>query len=114
MPTVDSLPIEQKVAFRRKSVQVMRDLFDLSALMVSVEDYQKAKDNFFSPAQKIWFMFGGTIKRLEPGLGNHIESHINAINPLLDQATPNRALTASLDELKRLMASAVTISDAQL
>lgn len=114
MPTVDSLPIEQKVAFRRKSVQVMRDLFDLSALMVVVEDYQKAKDNFFSPAQKIWFMFGGTIKRLEPDLGNQIESHINSINPMLDQSAPNRSLTSSLEELNRLMASAVTISNAEL
>ncbi|WP_299485943.1 hypothetical protein [Acaryochloris sp. IP29b_bin.137] len=92
----------------------MRDLLQLSALMVLVEDYQKAKDNFFAPAQKIWFMFGGTIKRLESDLGNEIESHINSINSMLDQASPDSSLKNSLDKLNQLMESAVKISDEKI
>ena len=115
MANLDSLPVEEKVAFRRNSVRVMRDLLSLSTLMVRAEDYQRAKDIFFSPGRKIWFMFGGTIKRLSPELGESIESQLNSINTMLNQQAPPRdSLVASLAELNRSMDSAVKISDQRI
>lgn len=61
MSNLDSLPVAEKVAFRRNSVRVMRDLLALSTIMAQAEEYQRAKDLFFVPSRKIWFMFGGTI-----------------------------------------------------
>jgi hypothetical protein len=112
MTGVDSLPVEQKIAFRRKSIQVMRDLLELSALMIRVEDYQRGRENFFAPARKIWFMFGGTIKRLSPELGNQIEPKFNLIDTTLEQQSPSHsALVASLTELTQLVEAAMKISD---
>jgi hypothetical protein len=112
MVSVDSLPVEQKIAFRRKSIQVMQDLLELSALMIRVEDYQRGRENFFAPAHKIWFMFGGTIKRLSPELGNQIEPRFNSIDTTLEQQSPSHSsLVASLGELIQLVEAAVKISD---
>jgi hypothetical protein len=112
MAGVDSLPIEQKIAFRRKSIHVMQNLLELSLLMIRAEDYQRGRDNFFTPAQKIWFMFGGTIKRLSPELGNQIEPKFNSIDTTLEQQSPSHsALVADLAELTQLVEAAVKISD---
>lgn len=115
MTNSDSLPVAEKVAFRRHSVRVMRDLLALSTIMIQAEEYQRANDIFFVPGQKIWFMFGGTIKRLSPDLGTSIEALLNSINMMLDQTVPLKAtLVTSLTELNRLMDQAVQISDEKL
>ncbi len=115
MAGVDSLPVEQKVAFRRKSIRVLQDLLELSTLMVRAEDYLRARDNFFHPARKIWFMFGGTIKRFDSTLGDGIESRLNSINTMLDQASPSHeSLTASLTELNQAMVTAVNMSEERI
>lgn len=115
MAGVDSLPIAEKVAFRRQSIRTMGELVDLATLMIRAEDFQRGRDNFFAPARKIWFMFGGTIKRFDAALGGEIESLFNSINTTLDQASPAKeALVNSLAELNRLMATAVSISDERL
>ena len=115
MSNLDSLPIAEKVAFRRNSVRVMRDLLALSTIMAQAEEYQRAKDLFFVPSRKIWFMFGGTIKRLSPNLGQSIEALLNSINTMLEQSVPSKAtLVKSLSELNRSMDQAVQISDDRL
>lgn len=115
MAGVDSLPIEQKVAFRRQSIRVMRELLELSEIMVRAEDNQRARDNFFVPARRVWFMFGGTIKRFDSNLGNGIEAKFNSINTTLDQQSPAQSsLVAELTELNREMATAVSISEDRL
>jgi hypothetical protein len=80
--------------------------------MIRAEDYQRGQDNFFTPARKVWFMFGGTIKRLSPELGNQIESKFNSIDTTLEQQSPSHsALVTSLTELTQLVEAAVKISD---
>ncbi|NCJ06208.1 hypothetical protein GS597_06680 [Synechococcales cyanobacterium C] len=112
MAGVDSLPVREKIAFRRKSIRVMGDLVNLSLLMVRAEDYQRARDNFFASGRRIWFMFGGTVKRLDADLGNKIEAKFNSINTMLDQQAPTKnALVSDLTELDRLMQIAVKTSD---
>ncbi|MGK7942364.1 MAG: hypothetical protein AB4062_19835 [Crocosphaera sp.] len=115
MTNLDSLPPAEKVAFRRNSVRVMRDLLALSTIMIQAEDYQRAKDIFFVPSRKIWFMFGGTIKRLSPDLGKSIEPLFNSINTMLEQSVPSKeTLVTSLAELNALMDQAVQTSDEKL
>ncbi|MDJ0598212.1 MAG: hypothetical protein QNJ37_05165 [Crocosphaera sp.] len=115
MADLDSLPIAEKVAFRRNSVRVMRDLLALSTLMIQAEEYERGKDLFFVPSRKIWFLFGGTIKRLSPDLGESIESRFNSINTMLDRSIPsNTTLVAGLKELNSFLDQAVEISDEKL
>lgn len=60
-------------------------------------------------------MFGGTIKRISPDLGESIEALLNSINTMLEQTVPSKAtLVTSLTELNRLMDQAVQISDEKL
>ena len=115
MTNLDSLPVAEKVAFRRNSVRVMRDLLALSTIMIQAEEYQRGKEMFFVPGRKIWFMFGGTIKRLSPDLGNSIEERLNSINTMLTQTVPSKTtLVTSLTELNRSLDQAVKISDENL
>ncbi len=115
MAGVDSLPVAEKVAFRRKSIRVMGDLVSLATLMIRAEDYPRGRDNFFLPARKIWFMFGGTIKRFDAGLGNDLEARFNAIKTVLEQQSPNpSSLVASLSTLNQLMETAVKMSDERI
>ncbi len=115
MAGVDSLPIEQKVAFRRQSIRVMRELLELSEIMVRAEDNPRGRDTFFVPARRIWFMFGGTIKRFDSDLGNGIENRFNSINTTLSQQSPDQSsLVANLAELHQAMATAVKISEERL
>ncbi len=61
---------------------------------------------------QIWFMFGGTVKRLDADLGNKIEAKFNSINTMLDQQAPvKNTLVTSLTELDQLMQLAVKTSD---
>ena len=113
MVNVDSLPAAQKIAFRRKTIHVMADLTNLALLMSRAQDFSRAKDNFFIPSQKLWFMFGGTIKRLDASLGQDIEILFNSIKATFDQSVPNPdQLVDDLSQLDQHMATAVQVSDA--
>ena len=115
MASVDSLPAEQKIAFRRKTIHVMADLVNLATLMIRAQDYPRGRDNFFIPARKIWFMFGGTIKRFDADLGSEIESLFNRINTALDQAAPSQdQLVTDLSKLDEHITTAVQISDERI
>lgn len=115
MAGVDSLPVAEKIAFRRKSIRVMGDLVTLATLMIRAEDYPRGRDNFFLSARKIWLMFGGTIKRFDAGLGGDIESQFNSIKTALEQSSPNQSsLVTSLAALNQLMETAVRMSDERI
>ncbi|NJK41461.1 MAG: hypothetical protein HC934_09120 [Acaryochloridaceae cyanobacterium SU_2_1] len=110
-----SLTVEEKVAFRRQSIRVMKEQFELATVAAKAQDYAIARDNFFVPGRRIWFMFGGTIKRQSPTLYEPLQSRLNRINTSLGQSRPQQnALMSDLQEVNRLMQQAVTTSDANL
>jgi hypothetical protein len=109
----DSLTLEEKVAFRRKSIHVMSDQVALASVMVKAKEYEVARDRFLQPAHKIWFMFGGTIKRIAPDLYEPAASGFKEINTLLEQPQ-QAALVTKLQDLDRILQDAVKISDEKL
>jgi hypothetical protein len=111
----DSLTLQEKVAFRRKSIRVMKEQVELISVLVKAGEYDLIRNYFFIAPQKTWFMFGGTVKRLSPELYEPIFSKFRAIDSLLSQTNPSQSsLTSNLNELDELLDSAVKVSDEKL
>jgi hypothetical protein len=111
----DSLTLQEKVAFRRKSIRVMKEQVELISVLAKAGEYDLIRNYFFIAPQKTWLMFGGTVKRLSPELYEPIFSKFRAIDALLDQTNPSQSsLTSSLNELDKLLDSAVKVSDEKL
>jgi hypothetical protein len=111
----DSLTFQEKVAFRRKSIRVLKEQVELISVLVKAGEYDLIRDYFFIAPQKTWLMFGGTVKRLSPELYDPIFSKFRAIDSLLGQANPSQSsLTSNLNELNKLLDSAVKVSDERL
>ncbi len=111
----DSLTLQEKVAFRRKSIRVMKEQVELITVLVKAGEYDLIRNYFFVTPQKIWSMFGGTVKRLSPELYDPIFAKFQAIDTLLDQQNPSQSsLASNLNELNKLLDSALKVSDERL
>jgi uncharacterized protein YukE len=104
--------LEEKIAFRRKTIRTMKDELDQALSAVQSGDYGTAH-TVFEDARKKWNIFGGTIKRLSADTYGPMDAAFRTIGATLSQAQPSQAaLIADLQALTREASSAVTISDA--
>jgi hypothetical protein len=104
--------LEEKIAFRRKTIRTMKDELDQTFSAVQSGDYDTA-NTVFERARKKWNTFGGTIKRLSADTYDPMDTAFRTIGAILNQAQPSQAaLIADLQALTREANSAVTISDA--
>jgi hypothetical protein len=105
--------IQDKIAFRRKTIRTMRDEFVQVSDLVKGARYGEAQATF-EKALKKWYTFGGTIKRIAPDSYAKISPNIDAVQKgLYNASVPLGTLKANLNTLIEDVNVAVPISDAQ-
>jgi hypothetical protein len=105
--------IQDKIAFRRKTIRTMRDEFVQVSELVKEARYGEAQATF-EKALKKWYTFGGTIKRIAPDSYAKISPNIDAVQKgLYNASVPLSTLKANLNTLIEDVNVAVPISDAQ-
>ena len=110
----DSALFEAKVEVRRRFVRLMASEFDLVAAAIEVDEYDIAKE-LFDSARKIWFRFGGTIKRQSEAAYEAVHTSMAESSSSFDaQPTDKAALLANLRALTKAANAAVVVSDANL
>ena len=105
--------MEDKIAFRRKTIRTMRDEFVQVSDLVKAARYGEAQATF-EKALKKWYTFGGTIKRIAPDSYANISPNINAVQKgLYNASVPLGTLKANLQALIQDVNVAVPISEAK-
>ena len=105
---------EAKVEVRRKSVRLMATELELVTSAVEVDEYEIAKE-FFDSARKIWFRFGGTIKRQSAEAYAKVQETYAASVTAFEGASNNKVLLLSnLHALNAAANDAVVVSDTNL
>jgi hypothetical protein len=104
--------LQEKIAFRRKTIRTMKDELDQTLSAVQSSDYDTAS-TVFEHARKKWNTFGGTIKRLSPEIYAPMDAGFRIVGASLSQSQPSHAtLVADLQALIGEATKAVPISDA--
>jgi negative regulator of replication initiation len=104
---------QEKIAFRRKTIQTMRDELVQVSDLVKAARYGEAQATFERALRK-WYTFGGTIKRIAPDSYAKISPNFAAVQRgLYNASVPLSTLRANLQTLIQDVNVAVPISDAQ-
>ena len=105
--------VQDKIAFRRKTLRTMRDELVQIADLVKAERFAEAQTTF-EKALKKWYTFGGTIKRIAPGSYAKISPNFDSVKTGLYQSSvPLGTLKVNLQTLIQDVNVAVPISDAK-
>jgi hypothetical protein len=104
--------LQEKIAFRRKTLHTMGDELGQVAVDVKAERFASAQATF-TKALKKWHTFGGTIKRIAPESYAKIAPGFAAVKKGLYQSeVPLSQLNADLQSLTKEVKVALPISDA--
>ena len=105
--------VQEKIAFRRKTLRTMRDELVQIADLVKAARFGEAQATF-EKALKKWYTFGGTVKRIAPDSYAKISPNFDAVKTGLYQSSvPLSTLKANLQTLIQDVNIAVPISDAK-
>ena len=105
--------VQEKIAFRRKTLRTMRDELLQIADLVKAARFGEAQATF-EKALKKWYTFGGTVKRIAPDSYAKISPNFDAVKTGLYQSSvPLSTLKANLQTLIQDVNIAVPISDAK-
>lgn len=105
--------VQDKIAFRRKTLRTMRDQLVQISDLVKAAQFAEAQTTF-EKALKKWYTFGGTIKRIAPDSYATISPNFDAVKTGLYQSSvPLGTLKANLQTLIKDVNVAVPISDAK-
>jgi hypothetical protein len=105
--------VQEKIAFRRKTLRTMRDELVQIADLVKAARFGEAQATF-EKALKKWYTFGGTVKRIAPDSYAKISPNFAAVKTGLYQSSvPLGTLKTNLQTLIQDVNVAVPISDAK-
>lgn len=105
--------VQDKIAFRRKTLHSMKDELSQVADLVKSEQFRSAQA-LFEKALKNWYIFGGTIKRIAPESYAKILPGFDKVKRGLYQSSvPLSTLKSNLQALIQDVSIALPISDAQ-
>ncbi len=103
--------IQEKIAFRRKTLQTMSDEIGQVQTAVKAKRFADAQATF-EKALKKWYIFGGTIKRIDPSDYAKISPGFDSVKQgLYSSAIPLSKLEADIQATMTAAKSAVLVSD---